>query len=133
MANGFMLNVVNNFNLAAYCQSVAQFYQSKGFVVNVAMFNPNSAQILFDKDTGGINTILGLGIGLKANIALNGNVLSVTFTDPEWTGKIIGLVVGWFLCLIPFVTAIIGLIKQTDFPKQLQADMTMVANNMNFM
>lgn len=132
MSSSFILSVSNNFNLGAYCQNIAQFYQMKGFIVNVAVFSPYNAQIIFDKDTRGINTILGLGIGLKASIVLNGNILSVTFSDAEWTGKVIGLVIGWFLCLIPLVTAVIGIIKQTDFPKQLQNDMTMIAANMNF-
>ena len=130
MANSFVLNVRNGFDLGMFCQNVAQFYQTQGFVVNVGMFGPGNAQITFDKNTGGINTILGLGIGLKANIMYNGNALSVSFTDAEWTGKIIGIVVGPYLCLIPIVTAIVGIIKQSDFPKQLQNDMTMIASNM---
>ena len=129
MANGFMVNVRNGFDLGLFCQNVAQFYQGKGFNVNVALFSPTNAQITFDKDTGGINMLLGLGIGIKANVTLNGGVLSVAFTDAEWTSKIIGLVVGWFLCLIPFVTAIVGIIKQSDFPQQLQNDMMMISSN----
>ena len=129
MSDGLMLNVPDYFNTSQFCQNVAQLYQQKGFVVNVAMFNPYSAQIVFNKNVGGINTILGLGLGITANITVNNNMLCVSFTDAEWTGKIIGLVIGWFLCLIPFITAIIGVIKQSELPKQITNDMTIITAN----
>ncbi len=127
MAETLMINVRDGFNLGMFCQNVAMFYQNQGFTVNVAMMSPTNAQICFEKDLGGINTILGLGIGQKTNIVLNGNTLAVSFFDAEWTSKIIGIVIGWFLCLIPLVTSIIGIIKQSDFPKKLKTDMTMIA------
>lgn len=130
MSDAFMINVRDNFNLGQYCQNVAMFYQNQGFNVNVALMSPTNAQICFEKDLGGINTILGLGVGQKANLVLNGNTLTCAFFDAEWTSKIIGVVIGWFLCLIPLVTGIIGIVKQSDLPKKLKNDMTMIATTM---
>lgn len=55
--------------------------------------------------------LLGLGQGITVNISLNQNLLSVNYADGDWIGKIIGLAVGWILCFVPFITAVILLRK----------------------
>ena len=64
-----------------------------------------------------------LGTSMVAN-----GVLSINFSDGDWTGKIIGLVVGWFICLIPFITAIIGCVKQSQLPKSIGNDAVIFAS-----
>lgn len=73
--------------------------------------------------------LLGMGLGIKATISIKGNLLTVIYSDAEWTGKIIGLAVGWFICLVPFITAIIGSVNQNNLPKQINNDITMLASN----
>lgn len=130
MASGFMLNVNEKFQLQAFCNQLAESYRAKGFMVNSAIMNSNTAQMVFDKGTGGINMLLGLGQGIKANITLSNGTLMVNFTDGDWTGKIIGLVVGWILCFVPFITAIVGCVKQSNLPKDIQNDATMLIASM---
>ena len=52
--------------------------------------------------------------------------LIVSFSDGDWTSKIIGFAVGLFCC-IPFVTAIIGTLRQLSLPKDIENDITVLA------
>ena len=129
MASNFMLNVSPEFNMEAFSEQLANLYRARGYVVTVANMNGN-AIISFEKNIGGINTVLGLGEGVKANCMVNNGVLNITFTDAEWTSKIIGAVIGWFLCLIPLITAIIGVVRQTSLPKNIENDVRMMNSSM---
>ena len=129
MASNFMLNVSPEFNMEAFSEQLANLYRARGYVVTVANMNGN-AIISFEKNIGGINTVLGLGEGVKANCMVNNGVVNITFTDAEWTSKIIGAVIGWFLCLIPLITAIIGVVRQTSLPKNIENDVRMMISSM---
>lgn len=130
MANNAMFNVGANFNMAEFSEKLAEMYRAKGYTVNVA--NMNGTGILtFDKGTGGINTLLGMGEGIKATCMLSGSTLSINFSDGDWTGKIVGCTVGWFLCFVPAITAIIGIVKQSKLPKDIANDATMLAAQYN--
>ena len=130
MANNLMVNVSENFDMEAMANEVAERYQSQGFKVRVVKLK-NGCKITFDKNCGGINMLLGMGLGISANCTLTGkehDTLNVTFTDGDWTGKIVGCVAGWFLCMIPLITAIIGICKQLSFPNQVGDDIQMIAS-----
>lgn len=130
MANNFMVNVSENFDIEEMANEVAQRYQAQGFRVTVLKMK-KGAKITFDKNCGGINMLLGMGLGISANCMLTGkenDTLSITFSDGDWTGKIIGCLVGWFLCFIPIITAIIGICKQSSLPNQIGTDIQMIAS-----
>lgn len=129
MANNVTFSVNPTFNMGTFAQRLAADFQAKGYAVNVVDMG-GSCSITFDKGTGGINTILGMGEGIKANITQNGNVVTIAFTDEEWTGKIVAIVIGWFLCWIPIVTGIIGVVKQLDLPKSIGATAQTIAASM---
>lgn len=126
MAETFMLNVSENFNLYAVTQQLADMYRAKGFTVNIVNFN-NSVILEFDKGVGGINMILGMDLGIKATFTVTGNTLMVNYSDAAWTGKIIGFCIGWFVCFVPLITAIIGTINQSKLPKEINSAITMFA------
>ena len=71
MANNFMVNVPENFDIEEMANEVAQRYQAQGFKVTVLKMK-KGAKITFDKNCGGINTILGMGLGISANCMLTG-------------------------------------------------------------
>lgn len=126
MADSVMLTVPEEFDLSNLTQQLADMYRAKGFTVNIASLN-NSEIVEFDKGVGGINMLLGLDLGIKATFSIqNGTTLIVNFSDAAWTGKIIGICVGWFVCLVPFITAIVGAVKQSKFPKDLRNDITLL-------
>lgn len=127
--DGFMLNVKEGFDVSEFAQRLAEMYRVKGFMVNVATFD-NSAVIQFNKGCGGMNMLFGMGLGIKAIATVNNGILNIAFSEAEWTGKIVGLVVGWLFCLIPFITAIIGCIKQSSLPKDISNDAMIIASSM---
>ncbi len=125
MADNLMLNVSAETDLNLVAERLAETYRMKGFQVSVANLN-NSVMLTFDKGTGGINTVLGMGLGIKVTLSLKDNVLMVNYSEAEWTSKIIGIAVGWFLCLIPFITGIVGAMNQSKLPKEISNDITMI-------
>lgn len=128
MANSFMTNVSENFDIQAMAVALGKQYQAKGFNVRMAKMR-NGVKISLDKNCGGINMLLGLGLGITATCMVQGDTLMVNYTDGDWTGKWIGLGVGWLLCLVPFITAAIGAFKQLDLPKQINMDIQMLVGN----
>lgn len=124
-----MLNVKPSFDMEVFAGKITDTYRAKGFTVNSVMMNGNCI-ITFNKGTGGINTILGMGKGIKATFVRANDTLSINFSDAEWTGKIIAIAVGWFLCLVPFITGIIGAVGQIGLPKEITNDATMIAAGM---
>lgn len=129
MANNLMLNVNPEFNLEAFVMMLTNNYRTKGY--NVSYMNLNGVYVVtFEKNTGGINTVLGLGEGISATCMCSNGVLSVAFSNEEWTTKIIGAVIGWALCLIPLITAIIGTTRQLQLPKNISTDATVIAMSM---
>ena len=129
MADTLMINVSENFSMENLGMELQARYQAKGFKINMANMS-NGLIIQFDKDCGGLNTVLGLGKGITANCTLNNDTLVVNYTNAEWTGKIIGLAVGWILCFLPFITAIIGCVGQLSLPKEINTDISMIVNSM---
>lgn len=129
MADSIMFNVKPDFDLYEFSKRLAELYSAKGFTVNVTNINGSSI-ITFDKKTGGINILLGMGLGIKATCTLLNGALNISFTDAEWTGKIVACVVGWFLCWIPIITGIIGIVQQIQLPKDIGNDAKLIASNM---
>ncbi len=129
MAQNLSIYVNPNFNLYEFCNRLAELYRAKGYnasVINVGA----SIMINFEKNTGGINMLLGMGESIKATCSVINGMLTIVYTNAEWTSKIIGLAVGWFLCLVPFITAIIGCINQSNLPKNISNDATMLISGM---
>lgn len=129
MADTYNFAVPDTFDLNGFSMALADYYRKKGYVTTVANFGA-STSINFDKDTGGINMLLGMGEGIQANCTVSNGMLTINFANAEWTGKIIGLAVGWFLCWIPFVTAIIGCVRQVNLPKSIGSDSAMILSSM---
>ncbi|MCL1890570.1 MAG: zinc ribbon domain-containing protein [Coriobacteriia bacterium] len=126
MAETRMFTVAPDFDMNELVGKIAQMYQAKGFTV-AAMPMGAGTSISFKKGEGGIQQYIGLGLGVRANIMPQGGNMSVNFSDADWTWKIVALVAGWFLCLIPVVTGAIGAIQQAQLPKEIGNDIQMLA------
>lgn len=128
MADSLIINVSPNFDLNVFTEQLANLYRSKGYNV-IPAATPMGTTMVVEKGIGGINTVLGLGESVRVNCNCNSGVLSISYSDEEWTSKIIGGVVGWFLCLIPFITAIVGVVHQLQLPKNISSDATVIASS----
>lgn len=105
-------------SIQTIAQAVEQNFMGQGFQVNSQIMSPANAMITIGKDRDGFKNIIGLGLECRVSLMINGNQLSVSI-DSEWTNKIIAIVVGWFLCLVPFITGIIGAINQSSLPEKI--------------
>ncbi len=129
MANTFMTNVPKDFDMRYLGQRLQEIYQAKGFNVSMVTGETN-LRIQFEKNCGGVNMLLGLGRGITANCILQNGSLIVNYSDGDWTGKVIGLAIGWVLCLIPFITAIVGCVQQSSLPKEVNNDILSIVNGL---
>ena len=128
MADVLTINVPMNFDLRNMTERLTNSFVAQGFTVTVSPIAPNSVKVRLEKSCGGINLLFGLGEGITANCTLNGTMLYVNYTEGDWTGKIIGFAVGWIICWVPFMTAIIGTVKQCGLSKKVSAEITMIAS-----
>ncbi len=121
----FMVNVKEDFDIQALAENLASLYQTKGYNA-MAVKMKKGARVTIEKGSGGLNTILGMDEGICATLMLQGNdTLTVSFSNASWTGKIIGFIAG-LLCCIPFITAIVGTVKQLSLPKSIENDLALL-------
>jgi len=109
----------------ATVSQLQQIYSGKGFYVTAIPFN-SGVTVEFSKDDSGFKKWIGLGLGIRANLSISNGYLYITFTDAEWTGKIVAIAVGWFMCLVPLITGIVGAVAQSDLPKTIANDIQML-------
>lgn len=114
-----LLPIAPDADLTAIVNGTCQNLQTQGYNVVPAMMGPGSAMITIQKNRDGIQNILGMGVECRATLTLNGSSLNINI-DSEWTNKIIAIAVGWFLCLIPFITGIIGAVNQSGLPGKIE-------------
>jgi len=104
----------------------AENLRMQGYDVAVQAMG-TSAVISVARDRSGFKNVMGLGLECTSTIAMmNENTLNIS-TESEWTNKIIAVAVGWFLCMIPFITGIVGLINQSELPNKITGAVTAAA------
>ena len=134
MAEMKMVPIHPDFKMDDMTDKLIKLYQAKGFGVMSSKIG-DTVSITFSKDNDGIKKFVGLAKEITANFTISNNggdaVLMINFTDAEWTGKIIGMVVGWFLCFIPFFIAVYGAVQQSGLPKSITNDVRMLASGGN--
>lgn len=127
------MNIGEKFDLEKLAEELTEQYQGKGFQVRTIKMK-NSVKIVLSKNCGGINMLLGLGLGISVTCTIMGkekDMLSIAFSEGDWTGKIIGLCIGWCVCLIPFITSLVGVFKQLSFSKDITNDVQMIVGSMD--
>ncbi len=134
MAQDFITNVGIDFPLEQFAQKLSQMYFTKGYLCNMVHLDCGIILSL-EKDLGGANSILGLGTGLKVNLYVSNGILTVSYTDEEWTSKIIavalGLALGGFvLPAALIVTGLIGVYNQSNLSKDISNDVKFLLSTM---
>jgi len=130
MSKNVMLNVKPEFELGVFAQKLSDTYCAKGYSVNSVEIN-GMFMVTLSKNDDGLNHWIGLGEELKVTCMLKNGVLNLTLDESgAWTNKIIAIAVGWFICCIPFVTGIMGCMRQTSLSKGIQDDAAMIVAGM---
>lgn len=123
------LKLVPGTNLATLIDIAAQNLSMQGFDVKSQVMGPCAAEVIVSKDREGIkNSLLGLGIECRVAITVADDILTLSIGS-EWTNKIVALVIGWFLCWIPIVTGIIGLVNQSGLPDKIYTAFNLASNS----
>jgi hypothetical protein len=105
-------------NLVTFIQ---QRFQPAGYMISVNSVG-NAVQVTLQKNIGGIHMVTGLGEQLTVNFAVKENALNVFSSNQYWNDKIVAGVVGVFCCAgITWITAAIGIFKQTQLPNDVNA------------
>lgn len=120
--------VNESFNLDALCNRLGDEYRQKGYNVQSPSVAGSIRQIIIEKDNDGINNYLGMGIQEEINISYSGDMLNATFNDGCQTMRFIDLGIGWFMCFIPFITGLVGLSKHSNFAREVQNSIRMIAS-----
>ncbi len=115
-------------NIHEIVQAVAQNLSSQGYQCMPQPVGPQSASLTVCKDRDGIQNIIGLGLECRVSLSINGPQLQVSI-DSEWSNKIIAIAVGWFICMIPFITGIIGCINQNSLPEKIFTAINMAVSS----
>ncbi len=123
MAKETTIEISQDFPFEKLEEAITELYEDKGFKVKISKMK-DGRKITVEKGVGGINTVLGLGKRAVANVTVRGkehNKLSIccSVADGEWTGKVVGGILGLFLCWIPAITAAIGLCGQLSLNGEL--------------
>ena len=131
MAKTTMLPLAEGVSIASVTNAAAENLRAQGFECNPVVLNDTLANLTVKIDRDGIKNIIGLGLECKASISIMNGTLNVSVED-EWTNKIIAIAVGWFVCLIPFFTGIMGCVNQSGLSKKIfDAIQTAAASQQN--
>lgn len=129
MANNVLVNVKSDFDLAVFADRLAKTYVNKGYTVNVLNVNGTTA-LTVEKGTSGATHLLGMSESVRVNCILTNDLLTVSFSDEAWTNKIVAVIVGWIICCIPFITGIVGCVRQYSLPTNIAQDVQMIVAGM---
>lgn len=125
MANNLVFQLKNETDVNALTDHVAKRLQMQGYQVRVYPAGEGIITLAIEKDTGGIYPVLGYCQSLKATFVWRDGSLTVYFADEAWIDKVIGFIVGWFFCGIPWVFTGIGLYNQIQLPKKIENEIIM--------
>ena len=121
MANNFSVRVDNSFNLNSLVQFVAEKYRSKGYSADIQN-NGNEKSIKISKNTDIGYTLIGMVESVVVKLKVENGTLFVSFTETEYTSKIIAAILAFFCAGALWITMIIGLVNQSDLNSGISKD-----------
>lgn len=123
------IKLIHGTSLATIIDIATQNLSMQGYDVKSQVMGPCAAEIIVTKDREGIkNSILGLGLESRVAITVSDNVMTLSMGS-EWTNKVVALIIGWFLCWVPVITGIVGLINQSCLPDKIFTAFNLAANS----
>ena len=115
MAKTTIVPLKSGTGIAGVTNAAAEALRAQGFECTPVILN-DTLNVKIDRD--GIKNIIGLGLESKVTLTLMNDSLNVSVED-EWSNKIIAIALGWFVCLVPFITGIVGCVNQSGLSKKI--------------
>ena len=131
MSNARNYPVNSNFDLMNTMHFTAQSLSAQGFNCQVTPMGPQAGSLVVSKNRDGFQNTIGMGLECRVTFTLLTPSQLTVNIDSEWTNKIIALAVGWFCCLVPFITGIIGAYNQSELPNKIFNSINMALANSN--
>lgn len=127
MAQPFFVNVPENFSMSVFAGNLQNACAAKGYTVLTSCTESGATFTISKGMDSAFSKWSGIGESVVVNCTVMNNQLTVAYMNEEWTNKIVAMVAGWFCCTVLFVTGIIGIIHQLNLPKNISADVMMLA------
>ncbi|MBQ3073333.1 MAG: hypothetical protein IJD19_01495 [Ruminococcus sp.] len=121
MADKFSVRVDNSFNLNSLVQFVAEKYRGKGYSADIQN-SGNATSVKISKNTDVGYTLLGMVESVVVKLKVENGTLFVSFTETEYTSKIIAAILALFCAGALWITMIIGLVNQSDLNSSISKD-----------
>lgn len=118
MAKTTIVPLKSGTGIAGVTNAAAEALRAQGFECTPIILNDTLANLNVKIDRDGIKNIIGLGLESKVTLTLMNDSLNVSVED-EWSNKIIAIALGWFVCLVPFITGIVGCVNQSGLSKKI--------------
>lgn len=133
MGKSITVGLKPGYDLGHILSTAEQQLKSQGYETALAVTNQNNANMVVKKDRDGIKNIIGMGVECQVNITvISENTMTVNI-ESEWTNKIIAIALGWFCCLIPLITGILGCSTQSSLPNKISQTIQLsAASNSSF-
>lgn len=123
------VNVSDHFDMQQFALEVTNRYYARRYYVHT-FDSPSGLTIVLVRRSGNVGSRLGMGVGIEATCALENGQLHVRYTDHERGKRIECLIFGWFLLLVPVVTALIGFSRQRDVERRFAHEVRKIAEKM---
>lgn len=125
MATPISFALTPDFDLQSVVGQLGVMFQRKGYHVRSYPLGAGACLELA-KNKGGLNAVIGRCEGLKVHFMPGATMLNVSFSEEEWTDKVIAFVVGWFSCGITWITGLVGLYNQSRLPKEVESGLRLI-------
>lgn len=122
MSNNLMFNVGSDFDLDSFAGNFLNIYHARGLVEKYQQIKGGHI-IDINQGNEGFYKYIGLGANIRLSLVLIDDVLHINLSDADWTGKIVAYIISPFLCGIPTITCIMGIVKQLNLPAKIKDDL----------
>ena len=134
MASQKMVPIGPGFDMNDLVAKMTQTYQLQGYTV-VATAMGSGVSIDFRQGHNNFRKYIGASIGVRANISVSNNgTLAVTYTDEDWTIKVVLLILGLlfialFIGCFMIGGSVVGFVRQAGLIGKLHNDFIMFAGS----
>ena len=106
------------FCMQDYIDFLLDHYRKKGYNATASAII-DGANVKLEKGTAFLQNVLGLKVSASFDATVSGNELFLKFGENVWSEKVIAIVIGLFICVIPAFTGLIGAGRQAALPEDI--------------